>query len=323
MSQRGSISRGGPFAVGILAAAILSLTSVLIVVASKRYGLPALVIAVWRDAFTAGVLAVVLSVVAPGLVRAGLSELRYLAFYGFVLACFNVLWTISVIRNGAAAATLLVYASGGFTILIERLASGTRVSPSRIIAAALSFLGAALLSGAMEPGAWRANGAAVAVGIGSALAYAAYSVVGKGASKRGLSPWTSVLYSFAFAAIFLLAARRLPASLLPASVTGPGLIGLPGSPAAAWLVLLVLAAGPTLVGFGLYNVTLAALPAGTANILVSLEPVFTAAIALAFLGERLGAASLLGAACVLGAVAVACLDGRGADPSYRRATSGA
>ncbi|PKL23730.1 MAG: hypothetical protein CVV47_13015 [Spirochaetae bacterium HGW-Spirochaetae-3] len=320
MRDRTSRTRGGPFTVGILAAAILSLTGVLIVIASTRYGIPALVIAVWRDVFTAIVLAAVLAVVAPGLIRAGLTELRYLAVYGFVLACFNVLWTISVIRNGAAAATLLVYASGGFTVIIERLVSRTRPSASKIVAALLSFVGAALLSGALEPGAWRVNGPAIAVGIGSALAYAVYSVVGKGASRRGLSPWTNVLYSFAFAAVFLLVARRLPASLLPPSVTGPGMLALPGAPAGAWIVLFVLAAGPTLVGFGLYNVTLAALPAGTANILVSMEPVFTAGIAFVFLGERLGSAALLGAFLVLAAVAATCLDGGGRG-SARAATT--
>ena len=44
------------------------------------------------------------------------------------------------------------------------------------------------------------------------------------------------------------------------------------------------------------------LPAGVANLIVSLEPVFTAAIASAFLGERLSRLQIVGGLVILGGV---------------------
>ena len=43
-----------------------------------------------------------------------------------------------------------------------------------------------------------------------------------------------------------------------------------------WLILFLLAAGPTLAGFGLYNVSLTYLPSSVVNLIVTLEPVMTA-----------------------------------------------
>ena len=73
---------------------------------------------------------------------------------------------------------------------------------------------------------------------------------------------------------------------------------------AGWGVLFLLAAGPTLVGFGLYNISLGYLPASVANLIITLEPVFTAIIAAAFLGERLNAVQIAGGVLILGGVAL-------------------
>ncbi len=62
-------------------------------------------------------------------------------------------------------------------------------------------------------------------------------------------------------------------------------------------MLFLLAAGPTVAGFGLYNVSLVHLPSSVTNLIVTLEPTFTAVTAYLLLGERLtliqGAGSLL------------------------------
>ena len=50
-------------------------------------------------------------------------------------------------------------------------------------------------------------------------------------------------------------------------------------------MLLALAAGPTLLGFGLYNISLKTLPLAVANLILSLELVFTAVIAYFLLGK--------------------------------------
>jgi DME family drug/metabolite transporter len=66
----------------------------------------------------------------------------------------------------------------------------------------------------------------------------------------------------------------------------------------AWLVLAILAMGPTIAGYGLYIVSLGYLPAGVANLIATLEPVFTAILAYLLLAERLSPLQLLGSALV-------------------------
>jgi drug/metabolite transporter (DMT)-like permease len=67
-------------------------------------------------------------------------------------------------------------------------------------------------------------------------------------------------------------------------------------------VLFLLAAGPTVAGFGLYNVSLSLLPSSIAQLIVTLEPVFTAAIAYLLLGERLTVVQIAGSLLIMGAV---------------------
>jgi len=70
----------------------------------------------------------------------------------------------------------------------------------------------------------------------------------------------------------------------------------------SFLVLFVLAAGPTVAGFGLYNVSLGYLPSSVANLIVTMEPVFTATIAYLVLGERLSGVQVAGSVMIVGAV---------------------
>jgi drug/metabolite transporter (DMT)-like permease len=66
--------------------------------------------------------------------------------------------------------------------------------------------------------------------------------------------------------------------------------------------LFLLAIGPTLVGFGLYNVSLGYLPSSVANLILTLEPAFTAGIAYILLGERLNGIQIGGSLMILAGV---------------------
>jgi drug/metabolite transporter (DMT)-like permease len=60
-----------------------------------------------------------------------------------------------------------------------------------------------------------------------------------------------------------------------------------------------LAVGPTIGGFGLYTYSLSYLPAGVANLIASMEPALTAAIAYLFLGEQMTSVQWLGSGLIL------------------------
>jgi drug/metabolite transporter (DMT)-like permease len=294
------LTRG--YAVALASAAILSTTAIFIRYLTQSYQMPALVLAFWRDVLVCIALLPALLAFRPGLVRVRRLHLPYLAAYGVVLAAFNALWTLSVALNGAAAATVLVYSSAGFTALLGHWLLREDLGWAKLLAVGASLGGCALVAGALHPAAWRANVIGIVTGVLSGLAYAGYSLMGRAAAQRGLDPWTTALYTFAFAAVTLLAVNLLPGGAVPGGAARPADLFWLGDSATGWGVLVLLAAGPTLAGFGLYNVSLSLLPSSVANLVVSLEPAFTAALAFALFGERLGPGQLAGGAMILAAV---------------------
>jgi drug/metabolite transporter (DMT)-like permease len=297
-------SQARGYAAAVVAAVFLSTTAIFIRHLTLVYAIPALVLALWRDVFVVIALAPIFAIHRPGLLRAPRAHLPYLALYGLVLALFNSLWTLSVSLNGAAVATVLVYSSGAFTAILGRLLLKERLKPAKIAAVVLSLAGCALVAGILELGSWRGNLAGVSVGVLGGLSYAGYSLMGRSAADRGLDPWTTLIYTFGFAALFLFAVNCLPNAPLPGSSRNLGDLLWLGASWKGWLVLFLLAAIPTVGGFGLYNVSLSLLPSSVANLIVSLEPLFTAITAYVLLGERLTAVQLAGGAMILGGVVV-------------------
>lgn len=306
MKTKYNIARGYPIA--LLSAAILSTTAIFIRYLTQTYHVPPLVLAFWRDVFVVATLLPILAVMRKSLLRVGRQQLDYLVYYGLVLSIFNALWTISVALNGAAVATVLVYCSAAFTALLGWWLLKERLGWVKLLAVGLGLGGCVLVSGFYDLAEWNANIAGILAGVLSGLAYAAYSLMGRSASQRGLNPWTTLLYTFGFAAVFLLAANLVPGGVVlagggaAATATRPVELFWLGSAAAGWGILFLLAAGPTVLGFGLYNVSLSLLPSSVANLIVTLEPAFTALIAYFLLGERLTGTQVLGSVLILAGV---------------------
>lgn len=295
-----NLARG--YSVAVASAIILSTTAILIRYLTQTYQLPAVILAFWRDLFVAFTLFLILLVFRPGLMRVNRRDLRYLIIYGLVLAIFNSLWTLSVALNGAAISTVLAYCSAGFTALLGWWFLKERLDWAKIVAVTLSLGGCVLVSDALSLEAWGANFVGILTGLLSGLLYAIYSLMGRSASQRALNPWTTLLYTFGFAAIFLFFFNLLPGDFLPGkAVQASDLLWL-GDSLTGWGVLFLLAAGPTLTGFGTYNISLSYLPSSVANLILSLEPAFTAAMAYILFGEVLSGIQIIGSLMILTAV---------------------
>jgi drug/metabolite transporter (DMT)-like permease len=292
------------YAVAVAAALFLSTTAIFIRYLTQTFAMPALVLALWRDVFVVVTLVPVFAIARPRLLRLRAGHLPYLILYGLVLALFNSLWTLSVSLNGAAVATVLVYSMVAFTAILGRIFLREKLGWIKIAAVILSICGCALVAGMLDLGTWKGNLVGVLVGVIAGLSYAFYSLFGRSAANRGLDPWTTLIYTFVFAAIFLFFVNCVPGAPLPGSAKKLGDILWLGASWKGWLVLFLLAAVPTVGGFGLYNVSLSILPSSVASLVVSLEPAFTAVFAFLILGERLSAVQLLGAALILGGVVV-------------------
>jgi drug/metabolite transporter (DMT)-like permease len=310
--NRSNLVRGYPIA--LISSAILATTAIFIRYLTETYHLPALVLAFWRDSFVAISLLPVLYWLRPQLLRVKRQALPYLLAYGLLLACFNSAWILSVAVNGAAIATILVYCSTAFTVVLAWWLLREGLGWGKLLAVAFALGGCVLVADALNPGAWHSNPVGILTGLLSGLCYAIYSLMGRSAAQRGLNPWTTLGYTFGFAACFLLVFNLLPGGFLPGAAARPADLFWLRSSLAGWAILFAVAAGPTLLGFGLYNVSLSYLPSGVVNLVATSEPVFTAAIAYVLLGERLSGIQIAGSLLILaGVVFLRLYEGRQAE----------
>lgn len=299
-SNNATLSRG--YLVAIFSALILSTTAIFIRYLTQTFQLPSLILACLRDGLVSLTLLPILALLRPGLISVKPRHLAYLAVYGLVQAVFNATWTLSVAWNGAAVSTVLVYCSAGFTALLGWWLLKERLDWAKILVVCLSLGGCLLVSGALSSASWQANLVGISTGILSGLFYAMYSLMGRSAAQRGLHPLTTLLYTFAFAAIYLLGMNLIPGGHLPGAAAHPADFFWLGRSITGWGVLFLLAAGPTLAGFALYNYSLSQLPSSVANLIMTSEPVFTAVIAYLFLGELMNGTQVAGGLMILSGV---------------------
>ena len=290
------------YSVAVISAVILSTTAIFIRFLTENYQIPAIVLAFWRDLFVALTLVLGLKIIRSELLKVDLHNVIYLITYGLVLAIFNSLWTLSVDLNGAAISTVLAYCSGGFTALLGWWFLKERLDWAKLVVVFLSLGGCVLVSEALDLTVWSTNFVGILTGILSGLLYAVYSLMGRSASQRSLNPWTTLLYTFGFAALFLLIFNLIPGDFVPGKAVQPGDLFWLGKSLPGWSILFLLAAGPTLAGFGTYNISLSYLPSSVANLIVSLEPALTALLAYILFSERLNFIQIIGSLMILAGI---------------------
>lgn len=300
-TNSGSVARG--YTIAVISAVILSTTAIFIRYLTLEYPIPPLALSFWRDAIVALTLLVILGVFRPALLPVKKSNLISLIVHGFVLGTFNALWVFSVVLNGAAISTVLVYISAVFTALLDRWLHNEPLNWAKSLAIVLSLTGCVLVSGAADPVAWSTNLGGIITGILSGLFYAIYTMMGHSGIRRGMNAWTIMVYTFGFAGLLLLFINLLPGDIFY-TVSFPANIMALGNEMTGWIILFLLSAGPTLAGYGLYNVSLGYLPSSVVNLITTSEPVFTALIAYIILGERLNIEQILGSLLILAGVVI-------------------
>jgi len=299
-ANKTQLTRG--YTIAFISAAVFSTTAIFIRYLTQTYHLPALVLAFWREIVVMLTLLFGLGVLKRRLLQVERKHLVYLVLYGLALAIFNSLWTLSVSLNGAAVSTVLAYCSAGFTALLGWWLLKESLGWAKLLAVAFCIAGCVLISGALDPKVWSVNLLGIVTGVLSGLFYAIYSLMGRSAAQRGLNPWSALLYTFGVAAIFLLIFNLLGMGFLPGAITRPADFLWLGKSLSGWGILVALAMGPTLAGYGLYNVSLTYLPSSVANLIVTLEPAGTALIAYFVLGERFTWVQVGGSLLILGGV---------------------
>ncbi len=225
--------------------------------------------------------------------RIGLRDAGFFAVYGTVsVALFYGCWFYAVSRLPVAVAVILLYTAPAYVTLLSAPLFGERLTLPKLAALVLTLAGAALVAGRPAGGPIPVDG--LLAGLGSGLTYGLYSLFGKAAAPR-YSRSATLFYTFSF-------------GLLGVALAGWTLGDWSGPPPAwagnptAWLLLALLALGPTVLAYYLYAGGLERIDASKASMLATLEPVVSVVLAAAVLHEPLRWLQGLGGAMVVGAV---------------------
>ncbi|MFJ6655552.1 DMT family transporter [Streptomyces sp. NPDC091377] len=211
---------------------------------------------------------------------------------GVALAVFQTAYFAAVSATGLAVATVVTLGAGPVLIALgARLTMGERLGRGGVIAVAgaLGGLGVLVLGG----GDTTVRPWGVALALLSALGYCAMTLLTRWWGRHGGADASrTTVWAFAVTTLCL-----LPFALVE------GLVPHTDEPARViWLVVYI-AAIPTALAYGLYFAGAAVVRSATVSVIMLLEPVSAAALAVLVLGEHLTAATLVGTLLMLGSVA--------------------
>lgn len=218
-------------------------------------------------------------------------HLPIFAFTGIVsVYLFGICYFTGIKYHSAAVASVLLYTAPGFVILGSRFVWKVPITKKRLLALGMTVFGCICISGVFA-GEFSTTALGFALGIGSAITYASYSVVSPFALKH-YPPMTCTYYTFVFAGLASL-------TLLDMGEMR-GIVADPKMLASAIAFVFV----STVIPYIFYTRGLAKVDPGKASIMVSVEPVVAAIAGALFLGEPITLMVALGIACVLAAVVI-------------------
>ncbi len=220
-------------------------------------------------------------------------NLPLLLVYGLVsVAVFFTIYPTAVSLSSVTVAAVLLYTAPAWVALLAALVFREPLTARKLLSIAITFVGIALIAGAYNPSAFRANGWGILAGLGSGITYALFSIFGK-AALRHTSPVTTMIYTLAFGGLFLLPFALRDGAPLVAPLRSPAGIAL----------LLYIGLVPTAASMLLYTSGLQRLgDAGRASILATVEPLVAALLGYLLLGEALSPPQWLGGALILSGV---------------------
>lgn len=274
----------------VLLVGVLATSTSAILVRYAQEDAPSLVIA-------AGRLSTATLLLLPWVWRR-LPEWRRLPAQGWKLALLSGLMLglhfagyISSLRyTSIAAATVLATSTPIWVGLAAPLLLGERLSRSLVAGLALALAGGALIG--LEGGTAGSHLRGNALALSSALTGAVYLLIGRSLRPRlSLVAYTTVVYGMAALTLLLL---TWLAGLSPV-----------GYPPRVYLLFLVMALFPQLLGHSSYNYALAYLPAAYVSIAAIGEPVGASLLGWLLFQEAPGLLTFAGGALIMGGILLA------------------
>ncbi|MBK3594770.1 MULTISPECIES: DMT family transporter [Streptomyces] len=212
---------------------------------------------------------------------------------GLGLTVFQSAYFAAVEATGLAVGTVVTLGAGPVLIAVgARLILGERLGRGGIAAVAGALAGLAVLVLGGETADVRPTG--VLLALLSASGYAAITLLTRWLGRDGASgdALATSAWAFGIGAV----------GLLPLA-SAEGLVPHTAAPGQVLWLMVYVAAVPTALAYALYFTGAAVVRSATVSVIMLLEPVSAAVIAVAVLGERLTAATVTGTLLLLAAVA--------------------
>lgn len=212
---------------------------------------------------------------------------------GLGLVVFQSAYFAAVGATGLAVGTVVTLGAGPVFIAVgARLAMGERLGRGGLAAVAGGLAGLAVLVLGGDDATVRPAG--VALALLSAAGYAAMTLLTRWLGRDGgaADPLTTSAWAFGIGAL----------GLLPMAVA-EGLVPHTEQAARVVTLLVYVAAVPTALAYALYFAGAAAVRAATVSVIMLLEPVAAAVIAVVLFHERLTVSTVVGTLLLLAAVA--------------------
>ena len=283
--------------VSIGAALCWALTGPGVKFVQDNFALAPIALAFWRVVITSMTLLLGLWLVRPDLLRVNREQLKLLLFSGVIgIGIYQTAFVYSIKLNGAAIGIVLVYVYPVFVALGSYLFLKERLTGYQLIAMLISLLGCALIVQLYDPTALLQNPLGALVGLASALLQALYTLLSRQlalTTGANTHPITTLTYTFVFGGCTLLLIALL-------SARQPVFIQMNWSAIPA---ITVLALGPTMTGYALFNWALSKLSGRIVSLIVIAEVPLAALIGVFFLHESLSVMQVVGIALVLVGIA--------------------
>lgn len=263
----------------------------LFVHALQADGLTSLQIVFFRNLLAAVILGGIIAAKERKFPRFRLRDIWMFLGTGMIsIALFNYCYFAALERSSVAVASLLLYTSPIFIMVLSAVLFHERLTGQKLLSLALTVAGCACITGVFSESqavAWTT----VLLGLGSGLFYGLYSIFGKYA-LREYNAMTVSFYTFVFAAA------------ATAPFCGADSFRFVAAHPQDLLVGIGLAVVSTVAPFLLYTAGLNGIQASKAAVLAIVEPLVASLLGVIAFGDSFTVWTLLGMVLIFSAIAV-------------------
>ncbi|MFN7251720.1 MAG: DMT family transporter [Anaerobacillus sp.] len=240
-----------------------------------EYGFSPLQVVAIRVTFAAVILLVILLIRNPTALKIKRGDYKYFVGTGiFSIVFFNWCFFTAIQETSLSIAAVLLYTGPAYVTIFSRILFKELLTKRKLFALSLTLGGCVLVIGLFPLAQTKISPLGIAVGLGSGLGYALYSIFGKYALAK-YSSETVTTYTFIFASV----------ALLP--VTGlwkvEGLLTV----VPFWSNGIGLGFFPTVLAYLLYTKGLEKVETSRASITATIEPIVAACIGVFMFGDLL------------------------------------